>query len=128
MTKTEERGVRFVPSRVDGVSGVREVAVFADRLEMLGGRGWVSVPFADIARHPIEPPTIFERLFRVDRYRPPVIGIRFSKERYTDSHIRVLTEPPITLYMPADGPTQFPDSTFAQILQRTRAGDYGYRD
>jgi len=119
MTKTEERGVRFVPSRVDGVSGVREVAVFPDRLEVLGDRGWVAVPFADFAQG-AEKRGFFTRNPKLGR----VGAILYSTEKYADSHIRFLTDPPITIYMPADGPTQFPNSVFWRIQRTITAGRY----
>jgi hypothetical protein len=99
-----------MPSKVEGVTGVAEVAVFPDRLEMRGDRGWVTVPFGSFAE------------------RGRVARNYFSRERYADSHIRFLTDPPVSIYMPADGPTQFPDSVFWRIQLVIASGGYRVSD
>src|SRR3954454_12431503 len=91
--------VRFVPSRVEGVSNVLEVVVRPDRLELRGDQGWVSVEYRPLIDQ-TGPLTIFERMFGWGG-RPPIAAIRFSREHYAQSFVRFLTEPPITLYMPA---------------------------
>jgi hypothetical protein len=111
--------VRFVPSRVEGVSGVCEVAVFPDRLEVLGERGWVAVSFADFAKG-AQKSWLLNRKPKLGR----VGAILYSTQRYGDSHVRFLTDPPITIYMPANGPTQFPHSVFWQIQRTIRSGRY----
>jgi hypothetical protein len=118
-----EPSVRFVPSRVEGASGVSEVAIFPNRLEVRGERGWVTVPFADVA-------TGGEKrgLFNPNPHRGRVARNYFSRERYADSHIRFLTDPPITIYMPAEGPTHFPDSVFWRIQQTILSGGYQLTD
>src|SRR4051812_37214084 len=108
---TVDLGVRFEPSRVEGGSNVVEVAVYPDRRELGGEKGWVSVGYEPmIAR--AEPMTIFERLFGGWR-RPTVAEIHFSRDQYAESFVRFLTDSPITLYMPSSGPTRSPDSVFA---------------
>src|SRR6266581_7980222 len=122
-------GVRFTPSRVEGVSGVTEAAIYADRLELKGDRGWVCVPFSDFARR--DGPTWLNRVrrfFNKPEKRGHVAGILFSRQHYVDSHIRFLTDPPITLYMPADGPTQFPGSHFWRLQAVIRGGGYQVED
>jgi hypothetical protein len=43
-------GLRFVPSEVQGLPNVTEVAVFPDRLELLSEGNWVVIRLFDIAR------------------------------------------------------------------------------
>jgi hypothetical protein len=43
-------GLRFVPTDVEGLPGVTEVAVFPDRLEFLSEGNWVTVHLLDVAR------------------------------------------------------------------------------
>ena len=50
MATAAETCLRFVPSRVEGLSGVTEVAVFPDRLEFLSEGQPVVIRFLDIAR------------------------------------------------------------------------------
>lgn len=45
-----ERSVRFVPEGVEGVSNVREAAVFHDRLELLTDGEMIAIRWRDIAR------------------------------------------------------------------------------
>jgi hypothetical protein len=50
MATATEESLRFVPSAVEGLLGVTEVAVFPDRLELLSEGKWVVIRFRDIAR------------------------------------------------------------------------------
>ena len=50
MVTAVQDGLRFVPSAVEGLPGVAEVAVFPDRLELLSEGKWVTVRLLDIAR------------------------------------------------------------------------------
>src|SRR4051812_8970329 len=104
-------GVRFTPSRVEGAAGaVVEVAVFPDRIEMRGADGGLTnLPLSAIAPPP-EPPTVFGRFLPGRAERQPVAAVWFSPERYEDSYIRFRSTPPLSVYMPAEGPTRFPDS------------------
>jgi hypothetical protein len=45
-----EASLRFVPSLVEGLPAVTEVAVFPDRLELLSAGKWVVIRFLNIAR------------------------------------------------------------------------------
>src|SRR5712671_5517106 len=94
---TIDQGVQFEPSRVEGVSNVIEVAVYPDRLELRGDRGWVSVGYEPMITRE-GPMTIFERLFASWQSRPPVAEIHFSQDPYAESFVRFLTDSPITLY------------------------------
>src|SRR3954447_15433766 len=50
MATAADDGLRFVPSAVEGMPGVTEVAVFPDRLELLSEGKWVTLRLLDIAR------------------------------------------------------------------------------
>src|SRR5215218_7465481 len=100
-------GVRFVPSKVAGAGGnVVEAVVFGDRLELVGDQGRVTIAYDSFAPRP-SPPTVFGRLVGGRWTRPHVAVLSFARGHYPDSFIRFLTPAPVTLYMPADGPTQF---------------------
>jgi len=121
-------GVRFIPSKVEGVPGnVVEAFVFTDRLELVGDQGRTTIPFDSFTTRP-SPPSVFRRLVGGGPTRPHVAVLSFARGHYPDSFIRFLTPQPVTLYMPAEGPTRFPDSVFARVLRTLHAGGYGVRD
>jgi hypothetical protein len=123
-------GVRFVPSRVEGAPGgaVAEAVVYRDRLELRDEAGeWSKVPFNTFAPQP-EPPTVFGRFLPGRAKRPPVAAVSFSCDRYADSFIRFLSHPAVTLYMPAEGPTRFPESVFSHVLRVLAAGGHRFYD
>ena len=122
-------GLRFTPSRVEGAAAsVVEVTVFPDRMELQGADGGrTTMPLSAIAPAP-EPPTVFGRFLPRKAKRAPVAALSFSPERYEDSYIRFLSTPPLTVYMPAEGPTRFPDSVFSRILRVLSAGGHRFYD
>jgi hypothetical protein len=121
-------GVRFVPSKVEGAAGdVVEAVVYPDRLELVGSHGQVTLAYNSFAPRP-SPPTVFRRLVGGGPTRPHVAVLSFARGHYPDSFVRFLAPQPVTLYMPAEGPTQFPDSVFARVLRTLHAGGYGVRD
>lgn len=122
-------GVRFTPSRVEGAAGsVVEVAVLPDRIELLSADGGLTkLPLSTIAPPP-EPPTVFGRFLPGKVRRPPVAALSFSPARYEDSYIRFMSTPPLTVYMPAEGPARFPDSVFSRILRVLSAGGHRFYD
>ena len=86
------------------------------------------MPLSTIAPPP-EPPTVFGRFLprRIKRVaRLPRVS--FSPERYEDSYVRFLSTPPLTVYMPAEGPARFPDSVFSRILRVLSAGGHRFYD
>jgi hypothetical protein len=118
MGMASEDSLRFVPSRVEGLSDVTEAAVFSDRLELLSQGQWVISPFRDIARWhrggwlyrplaglggPIRGwPCVADR----DWFHPPA-------ERF----FRFYTRPTITIYMPDEPPEVEYGKTMFRRLQ-----------
>src|SRR4051812_18534711 len=110
-------GVRFIPSKVEGAAGnVVEAVVFAGRLGLVGDQGRVTIAYDSFAPRP-SPPSVFRRILGGGPTRPHVAVLSFARGHYPDSFVRFLAPDPVTLYMPAEGPTQFPDSVFARILR-----------
>jgi hypothetical protein len=50
MARAAQDGLRFVPSAVEGLSAVTEVAVLPDRLELLSEDKWVVIRILDNLR------------------------------------------------------------------------------
>lgn len=109
--------IEFVPSRVDGMSEVRLVRVHNDRLELFSAGRWINISFLSFA-----PGRELSSGFI------PIGRLSFSNVDYLDSYFEFFTQPPIRIYMPADGPTQYPDSHFSRIQQLIRAGGFKFLD
>lgn len=127
---TDAACLRFVPSAVEGLSEVSEVAVFPDRLEIQTGDGPVVIRFLDIARwhrHGWFYRALVLLGFGVrgwacvadkDWFHPPA-------ERF----FRFYTKPAITISMP-DEPIDAPygDTLFLRLQEVVRAGGFATFD
>src|SRR5688572_7024553 len=126
MMRTDaEHSLRFVPSRVEGVPAVTEVAVFPDRIELQSDgvlrvirfqsiarwrrHGWLWRPLASVG-WTCGHPCVADR----DWFHPP-------SERF----FRFYTEPSITIYM-TDEPagTGYAQSIFRQVQDVIALGGY----
>ena len=126
---SEEPHVRFTPSKVEGFSGAEEIDVHPDRLRVLSGGEWHDFPFADLAvRQEPAWATRLKRLLGGRPYRPHVGDLFYVRDPYSDSYVRFYTHPRITVYMPADGPTQYPHSHFWRMQEVLRHGGYAADD
>lgn len=95
-----DQALRFVPSRVEGLPGVAEVAVHPDRVEFLSDGRWVTVRLAEIARWP-RPAWFWRGLARLGiRPRRPPVGTRDWFRTPPDRSFTLFTEPRITVHMP----------------------------
>jgi hypothetical protein len=94
-----EHELRFTPSRVDGLRGVTEVAVYPDRLELLAEGRWVSFRFAEIAAWP-RPRLLWKWLSRLGRPVRLPVGERDWFHPPAERFFRFFTEPPIVVYLP----------------------------
>jgi hypothetical protein len=92
--------VRFVPSRVEGLAAVTEVAVYPDRLELLSAGRWVSFRLEDIATWP--KPAFIRRWLARCGWRPSCIpvGERVCVGSPSERFFRFYTWPQIVIYMP----------------------------
>jgi hypothetical protein len=115
-----QHAVRFAPSKVEGLPDVDEVAVFPDRLEVRSAGAWQVFPFKDMPEGPSAPPV----LFGLGGARPRVADLLYVREPYSDSYFRFYTDPPLTVYMPADGPALSPHSVFWRVQQVLKRGGY----
>jgi hypothetical protein len=108
-----EHGVRFRPSRVEGVADVDEVCISRDRLEIRAAGQWLTFPFLSFARGR-----------EISSGRVPVGELHFSNSSYPDSHFVFHTAPRIAIYMPVDGPTSYPHSHFWRVQEVLREGGF----
>ena len=94
-----ENCLRFVPSRVEGLPNVAEIAVYPDRLELPTEGKLVVHRFVDIARWP-RPPWLWRRLFRLGwrpRWLPVADRDWFHAPR--DRFFAFFTNPKLVLFM-----------------------------
>lgn len=113
--------VRFVPSKVVGRDGVREVAIGPDRLMLRTENEWLIFHLGEMARRVAA--FAEDKLFRSKK--DAVIGeLRFDRVAYTDSFVRFATVPPVSVYMPTGRPTEYPHSDFWKIQERVRSGGF----
>jgi hypothetical protein len=93
-------GLRFVPSRVEGLPGVSEVVVFPDRLEFLTEGRLVSFRFIDLVEWPT-PTLIWRALARLGwRPWPLMVGERDWFHPPSERFFRFYTRPRIVVYLP----------------------------
>ncbi len=120
-----ELGLRFVPSRVEGLPDVTEVAVYPDRLEWLSGGRWASVSFAEIAHWP-RPVRLRRWLARLGwRPRWLPVGERDWFHPPSERFFRFFTRPPIVVYL-ADEPRDmdYGSTLFGRINEILREGGF----
>jgi hypothetical protein len=119
-----EPPLRFAPSRVDGVPGVTEVAVFPDRLELASPDSRRVIPFADIARWP-SPRWLWRRLFRIG-WRPRWLPVadRDWFHPPADRFFAFYTTPPIVVYMPDEAGVEYPETCFRKVQDVLGSGGF----
>jgi hypothetical protein len=93
-------GLRFVPSRVEGLPDVTEAIVFPNRLELCSAGTWLAFSFNEMAEWPR--PAWLRRLFARLGWRPQFlpVGQRDWFHPPADRFFRFFTSPQIVVYMP----------------------------
>ena len=92
--------MRFVPSRVEGIAAVTEVAIYPDRLELLSAGRWVSFRLDDIVTWP---KLAFIRRWLARRGLKPLcmpVGEHECFGSPSKRYFRFYTWPQIVIYMP----------------------------
>jgi hypothetical protein len=130
METTAEGGLRFVPSAVEGLPDVTEMAVFPDQLELLSEGRWVVVRLLDIARW-------YRRGWL---YRPlarlglgvrswPLVADRLWRPRPGVSVFEFYTDPRLVVHVPYY-PTDVGhmDTVFQRVKQIMGAGGFSTFD
>jgi hypothetical protein len=126
---SEGEGLRFIPSRVEGLPDVTEVAVYPDRLELLSAGRWISLSFAEIASWP-RPAWLWRGLARFGwRPRWLAVGQRDWFHPPAERFFRFYTKPPIIVYM-ADEPyeTDYGSTLFRRVQDVMLEGGFSTYD
>ena len=116
-TDSPARAVRFRPSRVDGWPEVDEVRVDPEWLEIRSAGRVMRFPLRSMAAGR-----------EIATGLAPVGELHWSAERYADAHVDFYTTPRLAIYMPADGPTRYPDSHFWLVQDVLRQGRFKLYD
>jgi hypothetical protein len=123
------RALRFVPTRVDGLPDVREVAIFPDRLELLSAGEWIIDPFVEMARWP-RPAPLWRWLSRRGWWRGWLpVGERDWFHPPSTRFFRFYTKPRIVIFMP-DEPieTNYGDTLFRRVQDVMLEGGFATWD
>lgn len=122
--------LRFVPSRVEGLPDVTEIAVSPDRLELKSAGEWVVRPFASMVKWP-RPAWLWQALFRLGWRRRWGLAVadRDWFHRPPDRFFSFYTTPPLVVYMPNDEITEgYAETTFVRIQMVMRSGGFASND
>ena len=126
-TMLMKEGLRFVPSRVEGLPDVSEVAIYPDRLELQSAGKWVVFRFTDLARWP-RPAWLRRLLFRAGwrpRWLPVADRDWFHLPR--DRFFAFYTRPPVIVYLTDDDPgVGYDETLFRRIQAVIGAGGFEY--
>jgi hypothetical protein len=127
-TSSMEQCLRFVPSRVDGIFDVTEVAIYPDRLELKSAGRCVAFRFWEIARWPS--PCWFWRLVARFGWRPRwlPVGDRDWFHAAPDRFFAFYTSPPVVVYMPDESGVEYGQTTFRRIQDVIARGGFGTFD
>jgi hypothetical protein len=109
--------LRFVPSRVEGLPDVSEVAVFPERLELLSAGRWVTFFFADIAEWPH--PVWFHRFLAKLGWRPRWLPVADRNWFHSPPNrfFAFFTTPKIVVYMPDDTGVEYSQTCFRRVQE-----------
>jgi hypothetical protein len=124
-----ERCLRFVPSRVEGLADVSEVAIFPDRLELKSAGRWVVYPFVAMAKWP-QPAWFWRLLYRLGR-RPRWLPVADRDWFHPPSErfFAFYTTPKLIVYMPDDECYSPREATyFAEVQEILAAGGFSTFD
>jgi hypothetical protein len=128
MATSPEGSLRFVPSRVEGLPDVTEVAVHPDRLELFSAAHRVVIRLWDIAEWP-RPPWLWRLLARLGwwpRWLP--VGERDWFHAPPQRFIRFFTKPPVVVYMPNEVGVTYLNTVFRRAQDIMRQGGFATWD
>src|SRR2546423_1721833 len=125
---SSEACLRFVPSRITGLPGVTEVVVRSDRQELFSNGSWVTFKLTEIAQGPW-PARVWRLLSRVGRHPAWLpVADRDWFHPPADRYFTFYTNPPVTVYMPVDDPTDWQASTFWRLQTVLWSGGFHTSD
>jgi len=121
-----EQCIRFVPTRVEGVANVTEVAVYPDRLELRSEGKWLALPFVDmIELRPRWLRPLLRLLSPRLRTKSRMVGERDWFHPPPERFFRFFTSPPLVIYFPDEPPgTTYGDTVWWRVLETMARGGY----
>jgi hypothetical protein len=120
--------LRFVPSRVEGLRDVAEVAIFPDRLVLWSVGKWVAFRFTDMTLWP-RPAWLWRLLSRFGwRPRPLCVGERDWFHPPRDRFFAFFTTPRIVVYLTDEPETGYGNTLFFRVQEVMRAGGFSTFD
>lgn len=122
-------GLRFVPSRVEGLPDVTEAAVFPDRLELCSAGKWLSFPFTEMVEWS-RPDWLWRLIARFGwRKQFLPVGERDWFHAPADRFFRFFSSPSVVMYMP-DEPveTKYAETWFYRVQETMFRGGFNTWD
>jgi hypothetical protein len=125
----KEKYLRFVPSRVEGLPDVTEVAIYPHRLELLSAGTWVAHRFVDIAKWP-RPAWMWKALSRFGwRPRWSPVGDRDWFHAPRDRFFAFDTSPRIVLFLvDEDRDMNYSEILFRRVQSVIESGGFNTYD
>lgn len=117
----------FVPVRVEGVSDVRSLTVYPDRIEFKTASGNTTVNLREIAEWPF-PRWCWRTVHRLGWRRWTAIGERDWFHPPDEQFFRFFASPPITVFVPGEPEIPYPETLFRRISETIALGGFGTHD
>jgi hypothetical protein len=118
-------GLRFIPSRVEGLTDVSEAVIYPDRLELRSAGEWIVYKFSEIARWPW--PAGLRKLLAGFGWQPRWLPVAdrdwFHPPR--DRFFAFYTRPPVVVFLvDEDRELTYGETLFRRIQDVMLAGGF----
>ena len=124
-----DEGLRFVPSRVDGLPNVTEAVIHRDRLELLTDATWMAYPFAEMT----ESSWCGKQWRRLRQLMGWRTGAQYIGERDychppAERFFRFFTKPRITVYLVDESVEGYAATFFFRVSSTIQDGGFATYD
>lgn len=116
--------ITFIPSRVDGLAEVSSVTVWPFRLDLETADGTHEFSFKVMGKIQESGIMRWMKGFFGEEPRGMLVADRDWFHPPQDRFFRFYTDPPITIYMPADEVVGYEESVFFRVQAVIRSGGY----
>ena len=119
-----EENVRFIPNYTVGWPDVSEIVIHPDRVEFKTSGVWKISTFEDLAQWP-RPRWLWNLLRRFGK-RPAFLPVaeRDWFQAEGEKYFTFYTEPPLTIYLPAEEGMGYRQSLFGRVKVLIQRGGY----
>jgi hypothetical protein len=122
-----DEGLRFVPSRVDGLPNVTEAVIRRDRLELLADARWAAYRFAEMSESAWRGQR-WRRLLQLVGWRGGAHHVGERNFCHAPRFFRFFTKPRITVYLPDEPRKGYAETLFFRVSSTIQAGGFATYD